>query len=87
VGGDLAGHAGVIHDGDGVAHLAVGEVVAGAVGVPVLFPGDPLLPLQLVDLVGGERVGGVMELVVDGLPLLPGLVFGVGDVVGQLGPF
>ena len=31
-GGDLAGHASVFHDRDGVAHLAVGEVVAGAVG-------------------------------------------------------
>jgi hypothetical protein len=28
-----------------------------------------------------------MELVVDGLPLLPGLLFGLSDVVGQLGPF
>ena len=32
MGWDLAGHAGVFHDRDGVAHLAVGEVVAGAVG-------------------------------------------------------
>jgi len=87
VGGDLAGHADLFHDGDGVAHLAVAEVVAGAVGVPVLLPGGPLVPLELLGLLGRRRVGGVMELVVDGLPLLPGLLFGLGDVVGQLGPF
>jgi hypothetical protein len=85
-GGDLTNHAGVFHDGDGVAHLAVGEVVAGAVGVPVLLPGGPLPALELADLFGWERVGGVMQLLVDGFPLLPGLVFGLGDVVGQLGP-
>jgi hypothetical protein len=63
-------------------------VVAGAVGVlPVLLPGSPLLALQLVGLVGCGRVGRVMQLVVDGLPPLPGLLFGLGDVVGQLGPF
>src|SRR5215218_3592632 len=41
-GGDAAGHAGAFHHGDGIAHLPVGEVVAGAVGVPVLLPGGPV---------------------------------------------
>ena len=75
------------YDGDGVAHLAVGEVVAGAVGVPVLLPGGPVALFQLGLLVGGRRMGGVLEAGVGGLPFLPGLVFAVGDVVGQLGPF
>jgi len=86
-GGDTAGHAGVFHDGDGVAHLAVGEVVAGAVSVPVLFPSGPVALLQLGLLIGGQGVDGVMQALLGGLPFLPGLLLAVGDVVGQLGPF
>src|SRR5512132_1178850 len=60
-GGDAAGHASVFHHGDGVAHLPVGEVVAGAVGVPVLLPGGPLSLFQLGLLFGRRRVGGVVQ--------------------------
>ena len=72
----------MFHDGDGVAHLAVGEVVAGAVGVPVLLPSSPLLALQLVDVLSCGLLVGVVELVVEAFPLPPGGLFGVGDVVG-----
>jgi hypothetical protein len=48
-------------------------VVAGAVSVPVLLPGGPVALLQLGLLLGRRRQGWVVQLVVDGLPLLPGL--------------